>query len=125
VSNAIALASGRSAVKVEALLREICDSGVATNKAMATSTPSAGQAHHLSLMDVYQKFQATAGPSGGGGHEDRVHGPRVLFDGSMALESHAISQVFHRPVSLVDRGYSLTSDMGMVTLKSPGGLYPT
>ena len=38
------------------------------------------------------------------------------------MESHAISQVFHRPVSLVDRGYSLTSDMGMVTLKSRGAL---
>ena len=39
VSDAIALAAGLSAEKVEALLREIDDSGVATNKAMETYHP--------------------------------------------------------------------------------------
>ncbi len=146
---AIANAAGITSRRVEDLVRETGDVGLAAKAALARGTGRQSLSSflsgegELSIGEVYQRFERIARASGKGSQALKVKNLQFLFSSAtpqevvylarLALEEmrigvgegivrDAIAQAFNLDPGLVERAYMLTNDLGIVaeTARSEG-----
>jgi len=143
--SAISKTSSLPVRRVEELVKETGDVGYAAEKAIAS-----GKSHlnffspeELSIRDVYVRFEKIAGLTGKGSQDAKIKNLQYLFGAAkpaevvyiarLAVEEmrigvgegivrDAIAEAFNVPSDLVERGYMLTNDFGIVasTAKKDG-----
>jgi DNA ligase-1 len=148
---ALARSSGFSVDEIEDIVKETGDIGKTAVRALAKN--SNGQAtfssflteiDELSVIEVFQRFQAISKASGKGSQTAKIKNLQYLFNSAspeevsyiarLAVEDmrigvgegivrDAIAAAFYVPVEVVERGFMLTNDLGLVaTTAKQGGV---
>ncbi len=142
--SAISRTSSLPVKRIEELVKETGDMGFAAEKAL-TSGKTSGffSQEELTINDVFMLFQTIAKTTGKGSQSAKIKNLQYLFGAAKPLESiyiarlsieeirigvgegivrDAISRAFNVPSELVERGYMLTNDFGLVayTAKKEG-----
>ncbi|MBN1324393.1 MAG: ATP-dependent DNA ligase [Methanotrichaceae archaeon] len=135
----IAKAAGLNPATITDLLRKTGDVGLVAQHAISERRPltlaSFAESEPLAISEVYERFQAIAKAVGRGSQDAKAKNLQFLFSEATPLEAQyiarlamedlrigvgvgsvrdAISKAFHQPVDLVERGYNLTNDIGLV-----------
>ncbi|MDM7934281.1 MAG: ATP-dependent DNA ligase [Methanothrix sp.] len=143
---ALSRACGCSPEEISDILRERGDPGLVASAIVERRRPIGFSAftggEQLSISDVYQRFSSIARASGRKSQDVKVKNLQFLFSQASPLEARyiarlaiedmrigmgeggvrdAIAQAFGRSVEDVERGYSLTNDMGLVALSAMSG----
>ncbi|MCZ7395183.1 MAG: ATP-dependent DNA ligase [Candidatus Methanoperedens sp.] len=143
--SAISKTSSLPVKRIEELVKETGDVGLAAEKAFASGRTQLSffSQEELTIKDVYIRFQTIAKMTGKGSQGAKIKNLQYLFGAAKPLESvyiarlsieemrigvgegivrDAISQAFDVPSELVERGYMLTNDFGLVahTAKKEG-----
>ncbi|HWQ19281.1 MAG TPA: ATP-dependent DNA ligase [Methanotrichaceae archaeon] len=143
---AIARACGCSADEIDDLLRKTGDPGTVASMVAEKRRPQNFAAFigsdGLSLSEVYQRFAAVAKASGRRSQDAKVKNLQYLFGEATPLEAQfiarlaiedlrigvgeggvrdAIAKAFNQPAELVERGYNLTNDIGLVAVSARKG----
>ncbi|MBN2110779.1 MAG: ATP-dependent DNA ligase [Methanosarcinaceae archaeon] len=139
---ALARSSGLSVSQIEDLVKETGDIGKTAARALdrkskgqATFSSFLTEEHELSILEVFQRFQAISKASGKGSQAARIKNLQYLFNSAsseevgyiarLALEDlrigvgegivrDAIGAAFDVPPEIVERGFMLTNDLGLV-----------
>ncbi len=139
-------ACGCTAEFVSELLRETGDPGLVASKVVEKRRPqnfaSFIGGDTISISDVYQRFLAVSRAAGKKSHDLKVKNLQYLFSQASSLEAQyiarlamedlrigvgeggvrdALSKAFSRSPDEVERGYSLTNDMGLVAISARRG----
>lgn len=142
---AISKTSSLPVGKIEELVKETGDVGTAAEKAIANRRGHFDflSEEELSIHEVFSRFQKIAGLQGKGSQDAKIKNLQYLFSVSKPLETtylarlaveelrigvgegivrNAIAEAFDIPVELVERGYMLANDFGLVayTAKKEG-----
>ncbi len=142
---AIAKTSSLPVSRIEEIVRETGDVGIAAEKAIANRKSKFGffAEEELSIRDVYSRFERIAGLEGKGSQDAKIKNLQYLFTSAgpigtiylarLAVEElrigvgegilrNAIAEAFEVPSELVERGYMLVNDFGLVayTAKKEG-----
>jgi DNA ligase-1 len=138
---AIAKTSSLSLLRIEELVKETGDVGTSAAKAIATRKGHFDffSEEPLSIRDVFSRFQKIANLAGKGSQDAKIKNLQYLFGISgpveivylarLAIEElrigvgegivrNAIAEAFNVPVELVERGYMLVNDFGLVAYTS-------
>ncbi|HIH43562.1 MAG TPA: ATP-dependent DNA ligase [Candidatus Methanoperedenaceae archaeon] len=144
--SALAKSAGVSEKDIENLVRDTGDVGLAASSALGAKTRRTlgfVEEEALSISEVYSRFSAVAGMTGKGSQSSKINKLKYLFSmakpdeavylARLAIEElrigvgegivrDAIAAAFNVPVELVERGYMLTNDPGIVavTARSEG-----
>ncbi|MCX9011148.1 MAG: ATP-dependent DNA ligase [Candidatus Methanoperedens sp.] len=143
--SAISKTSSLPVRRVEELVKETGDVGYAAEKAIASGKSHLNffSAEELSIRDVYARFEKIARLTGKGSQDAKIKNLQYLFSAAkpeetvyiarLAVEEmrigvgegivrDAIADAFNVPSDLVERGYMLTNDFGIVasTAKKDG-----
>lgn len=147
--NALSKSSGLSVKQIEDILRETGDIGkTAVNtlskmsKGQATFSSFLESQSELSIRDVFERFKNIAHATGKGSQTSKIKHLQYLFNlasveevgyiARLAIEDmrigvgegivrDAIAKAFNVSVELVERGYMLTNDMGLVAVTAKEG----
>jgi DNA ligase-1 len=136
---ALAKACGCSSDTIQEILRATGDPGkvafAVAEKRRPLSLAAFGGNDPMSIFDVYQRFVSISKASGKKSQDAKVKNLQFLFGGATPLEAQyiarlsmedlrigvgeggvrdAIAKAFGQPADLVERGYNLTNDMGLV-----------
>jgi DNA ligase-1 len=134
---AIAKTSSLPVKRIEELVKDTGDVGTAAAKAIANRKGHFDFFHEeqLSISDVFSRFQKIASLAGKGSQDAKIKNLQYLFGTSgpveivylarLAIEElrigvgegivrNAIAEAFNVPVELVERGYMLVNDFGLV-----------
>jgi len=140
---ALSKATGCSPSEIVELLRRTGDIGlvaaeVVEKRKQPTFATFLGS-DQLSVYDVYLRFRNLAQSSGKNSQNVKMKNLQFLFSESTPLEAlyisrlvlmdmrigvgegivrDAIAKAFHQPVDLVERGYNLSNDLGLVSKKA-------
>lgn len=142
---AIAKTSSLPVRRIEELVKETGDVGTAAKKAIANRKANFNffSEEKLSIRDVFSRFQTISGLEGKGSQEAKIKNLQYLFGASKSLETvylarlaveelrigigegllrNAIAEAFKVPAELVERGYMIANDFGLVayTAKKEG-----
>lgn len=143
--SAISRASSLPVKRIEEFVKDTGDVGKATEKAITSGKMYSKifSQEELSIRDVYQQFQKIAQLTGKGSQNAKIKNLQYLFGTARPIESiyiarlsieelrigvgegivrNAIARAFNVPEDLVERGYMLTNDFGLVayTAKKEG-----
>ncbi|MCZ7357868.1 MAG: ATP-dependent DNA ligase [Candidatus Methanoperedens sp.] len=143
--SAISKISSLPVKRIEEFVRDTGDIGLAAAKAMESGKKNLGFFSHekLSILDVYMRFQTIARLQGKGSQDAKIKnlqyllaasGPvEIPYIGRLAIEElrigvgegivrNAIAEAFEVPADLVERGYMIVNDFGIVayTAKNEG-----
>ncbi len=141
----IARTSSLPVMRIEELVRETGDVGIAAEKAIANRKTSFGffPEEELSIRDIYSRFERIASLEGKGSQDAKIKNLQYLFTcagqagivylARLAVEElrigvgegivrNAIAEAFSVPSELVERGYMIVNDFGLVayTAKKDG-----
>jgi len=142
---AIAKTSSLPVRRIEELVKETGDVGTAAEKAIATRKANFNffSEEKLSIHDVFSRFKTIAGLEGKGSQDAKIKNLQYLFGASKPVETvylarlaveelrigvgegllrNAIAEAFNVPAELVERGYMIANDFGLVayTAKKEG-----
>lgn len=142
---AISKTSSLPVKKIEEFIKDTGDVGKAAEIAMTSGKTQSGffAQEKLSIKDVYLRFQKIAGLTGKGSQDAKIKNLQYLFGAAIPKESvyiarlsieemrigvgegivrNAIAEAFDVSSDLVERGYMLTNDFGLVafTAKKEG-----
>lgn len=143
---ALARACGCPNSQIQEMLRAAGDAGLVASRVVEKRRPQnfasfIGQ-DQLSISDVYQRFVAVAKASGKRSQDAKIKNLQFLFSQASELEAlyiarlsiedmrigvgeggvrDALAKAFGRPADAVERGYSLTNDMGLVAVSAKKG----
>ncbi|GFO97154.1 DNA ligase I, ATP-dependent Dnl1 [groundwater metagenome] len=142
---AISKTSSLPVRRIEELVKETGDVGTAAEKAIANRKGHFDffSKEELSIRDVFSRFQKIAGLEGKGSQDAKIKNLQYLFGVSKPVETvylarlaveelrigvgegivrNAIAEAFNVPAELVERGYMLANDFGLVayTAKKEG-----
>jgi len=138
---AIAKTSSLPVRRIEEFVRETGDVGTAAEKAIANRKGHFDffSEEQLSIRDVFSRFQKIAGLAGKGSQDAKIKNLQYLFGASKPVETvylarlaieelrigvgegivrNAVAEAFNVPVELVERGYMLVNDFGLVAYTS-------
>ncbi|MDW7731679.1 MAG: ATP-dependent DNA ligase [Methanolobus sp.] len=146
---ALAKSSGLSVSEIEDIVKETGDIGKTAVRALsknpkgqATFSSFLTEAHDLSILEVFQRFQAISKASGKGSQAARIKNLQYLFNSAspeevgyisrLAVEDlrigvgegivrDAIAAAFYVPAQVVERGFMLTNDLGLVATTAKQG----
>ncbi|WP_406657822.1 ATP-dependent DNA ligase [Methanolobus sp. ZRKC2] len=146
---ALAKSSGLSVNEIENIVKETGDIGKTAvralgknSKGQATFSSFFTEAHELSILEVFQRFQTISKASGKGSQAARIKNLQYLFNSASAEEvgyiarlavedlrigvgegivRDAIAAAFNVPVEVVERGFMLTNDLGLVATTAKQG----
>jgi len=143
--SAISKTSSLPVEHIEELVKNTGDVGLAAEKAIAKGKTHPGffPEGELSIKDVYVRFQKISSLTGKGSQDAKIKNLQYLFSVAKSIESiyiarlsieemrigvgegivrDAISRAFGIPAELVERGFMLTNDYGLVayTAKKEG-----
>jgi DNA ligase 1 len=144
--DALSRACGCSRERIDEMLRKSGDPGMvayqAVEKRRSQSFASFLTSDDLSIYGVYQRFVSIAKASGKKSQDTKTKNLQYLFGEASPLEAQyiarlamedlrigvgdgaardAIAKAFSRPADLVERGYNITNDMGLVALHARRG----
>jgi len=136
---ALTKACGCNQDQISEMLRATGDPGLVAFRAVERRRPQNFAAFlgndHLSITDVINRFTVIARSSGKKSQDSKVKNLQYLFGEATSLEAQyiarlaiedlrigvgeggvrdAISKAFGQPADIIERGYNLTSDMGLV-----------
>jgi len=142
---AIAKTSSLPVRRIEELVKETGDVGTAALKAIANRKGHFDffSEEQLSIRDVFSRFQKIADAEGKGSQDAKIKNLQYLFGASKPVETvylarlaveelrigvgegilrNAIAEAFNVPAELVERGYMIANDFGLVayTAKKEG-----
>ncbi len=140
---ALAKACGCTSEVIQDALRETGDPGlvaaVVAQKRRPLNLSAFSSADQLTISDVYERFVSISRASGKRSQDAKVKNLQFLFGAAAPLETQylarlamedlrigvgeggvrdAIAKAFGQPADLVERGYNLTNDMGLVAKRA-------
>jgi DNA ligase-1 len=140
---ALAKACGCTSEVIQYALRETGDPGlvaaVVAQKRRPLNLSAFSSADQLTISDVYERFVSISRASGKRSQDAKVKNLQFLFGAAAPLETQylarlamedlrigvgeggvrdAIAKAFGQPADLVERGYNLTNDMGLVAKRA-------
>ena len=143
---AMARACGCTPDQIQEILRTTGDPGLVAyavaEKRRPLTLAAFGDTVALTLSEVYERFVSISRASGKRSQEAKVKNLQFLFGGASPLEARyiarlamedlrigvgeggvrdAIAKAFGQSAELVERGYNLTNDMGLVALHAKHG----
>ncbi len=137
--SAISRTSSLPVKRVEELIKETGDVGLAAERAILSGKNHMNffSTEELSIRDVHTRFQKIASLTGKGSQDAKIKNLQYLFGAAMPDESvyiarlsieelrigvgegivrDAIAQAFNVTAELIERGYMLTNDFGLVAI---------